>query len=420
MKTSKLPNVECLVLIGLFFPFFMVVPISSEIQPVSLFIWLISCLLIGRVPKELLVLCFSLFACAILSLIVSIFSDDIPSVKDFAISFVLFFVPIITFVFVKNSSAVESRRAFMFVLSVWFLFSLVQTFIPNFFKITGVESIINIFIPRFLSGAAENGRGVTSLAPEPSYAAYVYLSLVVWLWYLKVSLLVSRRMFTFSFFTLIFCLLMNKSFFGVLVLLFSIFLFIKIRYLFFVVLVSFVFLFGALGGESEGRLVSFLMLLRNVTNFHDLMILFQTFSSTREVGVMVGYSSLFSNPLGVGVGNGSAHFSEILGNFSFILMDRYQEIVNPESGGSGRPYAYVSFMFFEVGLLFLLPLLVFMAFNLKYLFCKCLLRNNSFFVLFLALVLVSLRSPVSMPCAFIMMGLLIRSLLGCKVNSKFI
>ncbi|PQJ70628.1 hypothetical protein BTO01_04780 [Vibrio jasicida] len=394
-------NIEKIALLGVFFPFFMFVPITSEVQPISLLFWIIVVIFYNRVPIELskyMMVCA--FIISINLILQSVTGDFIAS--RFLTSSVLIALPIITYCFIKTTDTVDNLPLMIKVMVVWFLFSAIQSVAPSVFSSTGIDSIIQILIPRFSSSFVNEGRGVTGLAPEPSYAAYVYLSLIVWLWYLKSTEQIDNQNTFIIYGFLLLCLIMNKSIFGIMVLGFSVFLFIPKKIIFIITTILFFLIIGG----SGSRFVDFINSAMLIRSFNEFMILLQSFSSTREIGVITGYYGIIDNPFGVGIGGNSEKFFEIMSSFSFLMVERYDNIIGV---GVGRPYSYFSFLVFEIGVLITPLIIIFISnINTRKIIFMCITHKGYFVVLVFSIFLVLLRSPVSMPSPMICIALAVR------------
>lgn len=361
-----------------FFPFFRIIPIEAEIQPIASVISIIYLFFDSgrdrvKIYAKAIPFILVIFGYSVAAFVFNAMGTLQVSYVIQSISIIL--APLTVFLVLFDRMKYISIKMFKWSFYGWFTIQLLQLVVPSILNASGFTLLLSILIPRFESSAHGNGRGVAGFAPEPSYAAHIiilmfaiaillfkfkklsYKELIIMMW-MSLFMVISNQSTTIGSFFAMFAgsygiweILQggnNKSKFIVGIMLFLIIgvvgvtLFpqalLQIR--FFSVFFDFVNLLSS--DKSAGF---------NATDFSE------SYGSVRSIGVQFGYETLFlSNGFGLGIG-GYGPYSVALskisnaGKVSPILFVYGDDIPI-------RPYAYAAFVAMEMGLAGLLSLTV--------------------------------------------------------------
>jgi hypothetical protein len=289
-------------------------------------------------------------------------------------SLVLIYSPIIcvlaaTILFWKE--AIPSKKVFIACWLIWLTSMAVQFILPSVY-----ENVSSLFLPRSSDEFSE--RGVSGLAPEPSYTAEILLLFyAVWrLMYYSFSS--TTRIFFLT--TLALALILSGSItaYGLFFMILSVELIIKIVYYYFrdlskgfslifnsfrsktLIISSIILILGSLvaiiaGFQPPSRLLalfqptsqentSFLQYSSIQEMIYDLTLI--KLGSWRSIGNYVGYIIGFQNfPFGGGLGSGEIAFDDVIySNFSnYDTSIRYWIVT---------PFTYAPFVVADLGFLF--------------------------------------------------------------------
>jgi len=342
-------------LISCFFPFLNIFRLPTDTQPnallLSVFILIFNHKkLINHFPSK-----FLLFLCiGVLSFILLLFSSiTVDSVFSFTSYISLIFIPIAVFISLNKVGGL-SKHFFLVCILIWLFVALIQKlFYPDFLS----------FLLNRSSGSGLMGRGVNSLAPEPTYyATIIALFLVIHLLNFKMNYklliyLLLFQLFILSISSTIFAVFLITFFIYFIILLFrkkiSKTFFISIA-LFIILILSIFFLFQE--NISESRFYKIGQIILNNPEF----ILKDESINERLNHAIFPLISLFDHygfPMGFNRFQDYIIFKMNDENFSIffenINLDHYKKIMS----GYGA-------VFFELGLLgFLIPYYLFSIFK---------------------------------------------------------
>lgn len=159
-----------LFLVFCFFPYLRLLPLNLDSQPNALLLSFVVILLFKqtRINKDIAWLLFVLIA-AIVCMVVS--WEDTLGLRILTNYLSLFFVSYATYLALKYFKGIP-YNLFKWVVGIWFIVGIIQYFIwPSFLSFLLLRSDNATMI--------EHGRGVTSLAPEPTFYAMICLLLLI-------------------------------------------------------------------------------------------------------------------------------------------------------------------------------------------------------------------------------------------------
>lgn len=230
-------------LVFVFFPYLQLFPTGTDMQPFALFSAVLLFFVFEIKIKKVEIPLLWMLLAAFLLLMLGDFS--FLTLRSFANYASVFFISYVSFR-VLNSGRVNFERFFFTSFFVWFLVSLIQTYIKSDFL-------------TFLVSASRTteDRGVTGLAPEPTFLGIVYL------FYLILALHIPTLMFRkrLIFLTVFGILFMAKSSMVMLFLILMLCVFfithvsLKSLFSFAISLASFLYLISFLEGSRLHRLL---------------------------------------------------------------------------------------------------------------------------------------------------------------------
>jgi hypothetical protein len=355
-----------------FFPFFKIIPITAEIQPIGAaiaIIYIFAFDLRSRKRRAMyssgtpfLAVFFSYLATALY-----FYANGANLDLSFIIqSIAIFLAPLSVFFVMLGRMTSIPVGIFRFSLYSWFVVSFLQALAPGLLRATGIATLLSNSIARFASETVGVGRGIAAFSPEPSYAAHIILLMggVLFLFFKKKIIL--QKEFTVMLIMILFMVVVNQSgtigfFTAVFGLSYGIWeLFkggtrtLKILMTFMViacggVLASFIFpqilearfffvlsklLDSLFSPESQGF---------SAVEFSD------QFGSVRASAVQVGYESLsITNGWGLGLGGWGTYSVELAKKTKVAEVSQY---LFSYGDTPIRPYAYASFVALDLGIL---------------------------------------------------------------------
>lgn len=360
-----------------FFPFFKIIPIAAEIQPIGAMIAIIYILIFdirSRKRRKLysaaapFLLVFSLY------LVTSIYfyAQGKPLDLSFIIqSVAIFLAPLSMFLVMLGRISLISVNVFRFSIYSWFTISFLQAAAPGLLRATGISAILSNSIARFASETVGVGRGVAAFSPEPSYAAHIIILMagIAFLFYRK-KILSSRESLLVLVMSL-FMVIVNQS--GTIGFFVAVFgasygaweLFkggtktLKMLMSLMVILCGGILATFFFPQILEARFFFVLSKLAdnlfssNSTGFSAVEFSDQ-FGSVRASAVQVGYESLsLTNGWGLGLGGWGSYSVELAKKTKVAEVSQY---LFSYGDTPIRPYAYGSFVALDLGVLGLVSL----------------------------------------------------------------
>lgn len=151
-----------------FFPYIRIIPLDTDSQPNALLLGLI--VLILYRPRKMVKELFCLFLLMVWAILLMIFSRfDFENIRSL-LNYISLFVIATASYFILCRNGFISFKHFKMVVYIWGGTALIQQFIfPTF----------GSFLITRITGAGMFGRGVTSLAPEPTFYAIICVLLSI-------------------------------------------------------------------------------------------------------------------------------------------------------------------------------------------------------------------------------------------------
>jgi hypothetical protein len=164
-----------------FFPFFKIIPIAAEIQPIGAMVAILYIFLFdirSRKRRKIYAPAAPFLIVFLLYLIAALYfyASGAPLDLSFIIqSVAIFLAPLSMFLVMLGRITSISVNIFRVSIYSWFTISLFQAAAPGLLRATGISTLLSNMIARFASETVGEGRGVAAFSPEPSYAAHVIL-----------------------------------------------------------------------------------------------------------------------------------------------------------------------------------------------------------------------------------------------------
>jgi hypothetical protein len=366
-------------------PYFKVLPISAETQPVVVLLFLFSFILgKSRINKNTF-----FYVCALVAIWILLgLRGSLVGIFPFLVG------PLI---YDLSSQLRINKKAIKVIIGIWFVISVNQYFNLPFLKVTGLSDLFEVLIPRWKDYklAQWGNRGVQGLTPEPSYMAhglFVIFSLSV----------VTKQYKNLLFILLMF--LMNSSgtaliYIGLIIV--GSLWFVYRRWI--IVAAPLVILAVVLISNPKGsRMQKVVYHGLNSINSGQVMDVATTLGSTREFSVGVAYSSAKNNLLGVGFGNARERFLESMeeAGFDGSMVSRFQR-----EGEIGlKPYAYGALLLYEGGIIAFAILIcyLFVSLNLKH------MEKIEIVFSIICIIMIFFHSTVTQPAFWTLLGILNR------------
>lgn len=381
------------------FPFFKVVPfIEAEIQPIG--VAFAGLYLLCKKNKKLDISLFIFFLIVSTYFLISIILPVFIEEHTFLVTvetLITILTPLIYFLAFKDNLHLISKKLFFFSMNAWALFGTLQMFAPGLLRALFIDKIFGVLISRFNVSSVDDVRGVAMFAPEPSYAGYVILFMVIFSIFLYRSGQIKRSGLLYSVVLFLWMTFLNKS--GTLIIFSILFVLpIVLSYMFsikriwlFVVLVLGTIAFFPLLTQSSSRPVQMLLLLFSyILNGQISLDVFLDFNnmygSGRFAQTLAGYYNIFlTYGFGSGLGSWKYQITDTMATFGIPIFD-------------AKPFSYASLVSFDMGIVGLLSLTVFLG---RFVFKRMIIgRRISGFglsCLFLSLFGIYISAPTSLP-----------------------
>jgi len=271
----------------------------------------------------------------------------------------------------------------------------------------GLAGFIGEFYGRYTSDTASS-RGFSFLAYEPSYAS-TYLFTLFFISRFGNHLDSERAIFAEIVFIL--CILLTKSFLGVIFVLLALMTYagasVK-RFLPFLLLLLGLIVFGYIFSGTNNRVLEIAEALSSLdaSDFFTSFVILEPSGTSR---LLVNVSSLFevfNSPLGHGVGSFGSVWPEVASNTNKDIFEKNILILDFLKEGKASPQSYIACLTFETGVLGI----VFFVFASSNIYRNCRKNNKINWVLigyFLMYVLV--QSQTSNPIFIFTMVLMAKS-----------
>lgn len=366
-------------------PYFKVLPISAETQPVAALLFIISFIAgKSRIRKLTFFFGFSLFAMWVLSGS----SGSLEGVLTFLVG------PLI---YDLSTQIRVNKRAINVIIGIWFVVSVNQYFNLPFLDFFGLSDLFEVIIPRWKDYKLTQwgNRGVQGLTPEPSYMAHGL--------FLLFSLSVVDKNYR-NVFIVFLMFLMNGSGTSLIYagLIIAGALWFMYRRWIIVTIPLFILSVILISNQNGSRMQKVVYLGLNSINSGQVLDVATTLGSTREFSVGVAYASVKNNLMGVGYGNARDRFLDSMKEVDFdgSTVSRFQR-----EGEIGlKPYAYAALLLYEGGIIPFLMLICYFFFSLNF----KRLENMEIVFSIICILMIFLHSTVSQPAFWILLGILNR------------
>lgn len=356
------------------FCYFVIIPIgNSETQPYGFIFAFINLILFSStLNKEVIFFLIVLLLLMLISIVFNSVYETNISIYSTSTSVLIFSIPVIIFCALYDNISLIKTSTFNFCLYSWFTLGVFQEFFPKILEISGIENLLQFFIPRFSSSSLSqsNGRGITLFATEPSGASFTIILFLFFTIYLNINGFITKKRHIFNIIIVGLLILWNHSTTLYMLLLIWGMIYvlltakIKTAILFIFSLLSFYFILNLeflshiRGVSMTLELIDFFFDSENL-NGEKIFDFFNASGSMREVSIIVGYGVIPNNHiLGLGLGSWQTEFiNEMVSQGyrpeenPFFQMTMYQNI---------KPAAYIPALLFDtgiVGIVALLPLL---------------------------------------------------------------
>ena len=338
------------------FCYLQLIPIQAEVQPYAVIpaiylIWKYG----SPIGKYLKWYFAGLFSALLVSLYLALSgSYELGATIS---TFAAIAAPVIIFGALIGRTHLISATIFRFVFWLWVGVGFSQKFLPAVQNALGIDTLFTLLISRYSAkDLSEWERGVTLLAPEPSYSARtIFLFAVFILWLYKTDRIKLPETFFYSAGLLFLCFVNQSGTVGFYALLFV----IALNPLY--VLVGGVAALTVGAGFTQIDNIRFVVLLVdaydlifNPAEEFDAILFMNKYGSTRLITSSVAYAALFIERYwGGGIGSWSTQWLDAL---PFIGMVPEDMTFFSESGGERgiinlKPAAHVALMVFDLGIL---------------------------------------------------------------------
>jgi hypothetical protein len=395
---------EWLFLFFCFFPYIKILPLGTDSQPTALLISFVLFFLHikNKVSKDFVYLCITfLFSMCILFV-----DPSFNSLRSFGTYVSVFFIPIATFWLLKNKEGLDFIL-FKRIVYIWFFVGAVQLFFyPDF---------LSFLIPRGnVEHLLETGRGVLSLAPEPTYYGIICILLLI-IGHLNFES--NKLLYRIDLILLIQVIFLAKSSLSIMILFGSVLFYClviflkqkivnKLKTIFvlsLLLLVTYYLLLTLIAGENSSRVISLLRLL-----FESPSLFLVLDESVNE-----RFIHLFFPIYGFITNIGFPHFYNEFGNYlsEIIVEGKFDNyFIDYDSSKVTRIMSGIGSGLFELGIFFI-PVLYVLIKNSLLVIQK---NNNLIFVIILFYSILLNAMPLSNALVGFIIGNLIY--LGDKIQ----
>lgn len=342
-----------------FMPFFKVVNISAETQPIAGIISLFIILLYG--VKRSFLSWTILFFIALVFLYTGITATIYPSfLLKILLNGFAYFLPLFVFLALHDKVTLVSPRAFYIVFWVWLIVGIIQYFSVLSPIRSVLDALFKYIIARYIGYAAGGGRGVQFLSPEPSAAATSIFLLGVTGVFLYVHNRINKRQFVIIVLGFLIMVFVNKSGTMMLLTLFFIGVYVLVhlrtlyrehlllrriaRYTLLALLVGAVgyialsILFSHKYHSRFGQIIGLTyqaIFVQHLLTLDDMIRI----GGFRYLTLYIGYASIFTNyGIGHGIASWLINFPKleadthmVLYNYALLGAQRYTQFVKPGS-----------------------------------------------------------------------------------------
>lgn len=351
-----------LLFISFFTIFFHLIPFGVETQPhFTLFFSIISLFFFNnerwKLPSDV-VLLFSLIFILFVYTVFQLISDFSFSI---VIEFIKYLLGPVLYLALRNTYFSISFKLFYRLIFVLVLFAILNLILPTFY-----DFIFGNIIPRFSGNIPGGIRGITILTPEPSYFAIFQIILLMIIEKHFACNIISeidrRRVYVLKYLVLVLCLLTKSAYVLILCLIFimpSNFDFKKSIKIFFLAVTVILLLSNIYFENRLSQIIVLISALIKEDSFDLFSFLFTQESSggTRVILNFFAISSVWTNPLGSGLGS----FSSMLSNYSdYYNIDlSNHEVLGNDLIDQIYPQTYFANLCNDIGIFafFLLPVI---------------------------------------------------------------
>jgi hypothetical protein len=357
-----------------FFPYIAILPLKTDSQPNALLLsFIIFILVLYCHPKIKLPVDFwiygMIFICAVLLAIKSFNFNTVRSLINYLS---IFIISSVTYILLKKYKF--SYKLLNISIRIWFIVGFIQTFVYSHFL---------TFLSSRVSGIASYGRGVVSLAPEPTFYALIAGLLLL-------LCLINRQNGQLNKLNIVLCLIsiciFSKSATVILLLIIAFIFYLivlvfrkGIKYIFILSIagaIMTIFFFTIINSDYNNRLFN---IIRNVAENPQIMFIVDDSVNERFIHLVFPLKGLFDNYM---LPNG---FNEFNGYMSKIYQSQeYSEYLVSYRDNYTRIMSGYGSVFFELGLL---GIFIFISINMQFLKIVKQRFSNTFSLIFFNLML---------------------------------
>jgi hypothetical protein len=367
-----------------FFPFLKILPITAETQPVAGIIGLIIILRFGirRNIFSLLLLWF-IFTVLGYYMVTSVLKPSL--LPKITLNTIAYFIPLFVFLSLQDKMHLLSVKLYFIILYLWLGLGLLQYF--NFIAPLNslIESVLQRIISRYQSGTYGGARGVAFFSQEPAAGAKSIILLMITGIFFYAAGRISKKSMWLAIAASLLMILLNKSGTGgflIAIFLFGLFIgycvacirdgkfFLFVRKLVLIPAMITLLVAGFLALVSKynyrSRFIESANVMYKAVFIHGKPNLY-TFAMAggfRYLTLYVGYASLVENyAVGHGVASWITDFDRVA-RASGIYMEDYPLREEEKVLKVVKPNSYAATVAFDMGVLGLAPLILFMIFIL--------------------------------------------------------